>query len=71
MPSVSQSEDVVMMMEFDDAESDMSSEDVGLAARLSKKTKSQAKERGKTGENYLSLKSCQFTGVDPGFRTRR
>lgn len=44
-----QSEDVVMKMEFDDAEGALSSEDVGLAARLSKKTKTQAKERGKPG----------------------
>lgn len=49
----------------------MSSEDVGLAARLSKKTKAQAKERGKTGDNSHSLKGCQFTDVDPGFRTKR
>lgn len=46
-----------MKMEFDDAEGVMSSEDVGLAARLSKKTKTQAKEKGKTGENTLST-SC-------------
>lgn len=36
-------------MEFEDAEGGMSSEDVGLAARLSKKTKTQAKEKGKMG----------------------
>lgn len=46
-----QSEDVVMQMEFEDAEEVMSSEDVGLAARLSKKTKTQAKETGKAGDN--------------------
>lgn len=46
-----------MKMEFDDAEGAMSSEDVGLAARLSKKTKTQAKERGKTGHNRPST-SC-------------
>ncbi|TWW81453.1 DNA topoisomerase 2-alpha isoform X1 [Takifugu flavidus] len=40
------SEDVVMQMDFEDAEGVMSSEDVGLAARLSKKTKTQAKEKG-------------------------
>uniref|UniRef100_H3D5N4 DNA topoisomerase 2 n=1 Tax=Tetraodon nigroviridis TaxID=99883 RepID=H3D5N4_TETNG len=47
-----ESEDVVMKMEFDDAEGALSSEDVGLAARLSKKTKTQAKERdpAKTGK---------------------
>uniref|UniRef100_H2UY95 DNA topoisomerase 2 n=1 Tax=Takifugu rubripes TaxID=31033 RepID=H2UY95_TAKRU len=39
------SEDVVMQMDFEDAEGVMSSEDVGLAARLSKKTKTQAKEK--------------------------
>lgn len=44
-------------MEFDDAEGAMSSEDVGLAARLSKKTKTQAKESGKTGHNRPST-SC-------------
>lgn len=43
-----------MKMEFDDAEGNMSSEDVGLAARLSKKTKTQAKERGKSGDNSPS-----------------
>lgn len=40
-----------MQMEFEDAEEVMSSEDVGLAARLSKKTKTQAKETGKAGDN--------------------
>lgn len=55
-----QSEDVVMKMEFDDGEDVMSSEDVGLAARLSKKTKTQAKERGKAGENALSTSSISL-----------
>lgn len=39
-----------MKMEFEDAEAAMSSEDVGLAARLSKKTKTQAKEKGMMGD---------------------
>lgn len=46
-----QSEDVVMKMEFEDAEGVMSCEDVGLAARLSKKTKTQANGKGKTGDH--------------------
>ena len=45
-----------MKMEIDDAEGAMSSEDVGLAARLSKKTKTQAKERGETGGNSPSAR---------------
>uniref|UniRef100_A0A674PJ02 DNA topoisomerase 2 n=1 Tax=Takifugu rubripes TaxID=31033 RepID=A0A674PJ02_TAKRU len=43
-------EDVVMQMDFEDAEGVMSSEDVGLAARLSKKTKTQAKEKVKSSK---------------------
>lgn len=46
-----------MKMEFEDGEGVMSSEDVGLAARLSKKTKTQAKEKGKTGDNSPSVPS--------------
>lgn len=46
-----------MKMEFDDAEGVVSSEDVGLAARLSKKTKTQAKERGKAEGNTSNLDS--------------
>lgn len=40
-----------MKMEFEDAEGVMSCEDVGLAARLSKKTKTQANGKGKTGDH--------------------
>lgn len=62
-----QSEDVVMQMEFEDAEGVMSSEDVGLAARLSKKTKTQAKEKGKTGDTppqfHQSEQSGQFSDL--------
>lgn len=47
----------MMKMEFEDGEGVMSSEDVGLAARLSKKTKTQAKEKGKTGDNSPSVPS--------------
>lgn len=49
-----------MKMEFDDAEGAMSSEDVGLAARLNKKLKTQTKERGKTGDNSPSTSSSVF-----------
>lgn len=54
-----------MQMEFEDAEEVMSIEDVGLAARLSKKTKTQAKETGKAGDNspLNSPQSCQFSDV--------
>lgn len=46
-----QSENVVVKMEFgeDAEESAEPSEEVGLAARLSKKTKAQTKEKGKNG----------------------
>lgn len=44
-----------MKMEFEDGEGIMSSEDVGLAARLSKKTKTQ--EKGKSGDNSPSIPS--------------
>lgn len=41
-----------MKMEFgEDAENAEPSEEVGLAARLTKKTKTQAKEKGKNGWN--------------------
>lgn len=46
-----------MQMEFEDAEGVLSSEDVGLAARLSKKTKTQAKEAGKPGGDSPSAPS--------------
>lgn len=46
-----QSENVVIKMEFgEDAEENAEpSEEVGLAARLSKKTKGQTKEKGENG----------------------
>ncbi|XP_037611591.1 DNA topoisomerase 2-alpha isoform X3 [Sebastes umbrosus] len=55
------SEDVVMKMEFgDDAENAEPSEEVGLAARLSKKTKTQPKEKAsKTGKQS----TLRFTPV--------
>lgn len=41
---------MVIKMEFgEDAENAEPSEEIGLAARLSKKTKTQAKEKGETG----------------------
>lgn len=41
---------MVIKMEFgEDAENVEPSEEIGLAARLSKKTKTQTKEKGETG----------------------
>lgn len=57
---------MVMKMEFgEDAENEESSEGTGLAVRLSKKTKTQAKEKGENGccnctfpSVSISIKSC-------------
>ncbi|XP_035528149.1 DNA topoisomerase 2-alpha isoform X2 [Morone saxatilis] len=50
------SEDVVMKMEFgEDAENAAPSEEIGLAARLSKKTKTQAKEKASKSGKQSTL----------------
>lgn len=55
------SEDVVMKMEFgEDAEEALPSEEVGLAARLSKKTKGQAKEKASKTSKQSTI---QFKAV--------
>lgn len=56
-----------MKMEFgEDAENAEPSEEVGLAARLTKKTKTQAKEKGKNGWNDMKTIIGQ-TWVDDEF----
>ncbi|XP_073346486.1 DNA topoisomerase 2-alpha [Pagrus major] len=57
------SEDVVMKMEFgEDAENAEPSEEIGLAARLSKKTKTQAKEKA-TASKAGKQSTLQFKPV--------
>ncbi|KAK5850653.1 hypothetical protein PBY51_001512 [Eleginops maclovinus] len=60
------SEDVVMKMEFgDDAENTEPSENIGLAARLGKKTKTQAKEKGEKAASKTSKqRTLQFKAAE-------
>ena len=69
--SSTKSEDVVMKMEFgEDADSLEPVEETGLIARLSKKTKTQAKEKGKNDFSVNGNVPVHSTSVRPRLPVR-